>query len=285
MKRHLTYALAALLLVAGLAAGLVHAEERTAITIASEGASPPWDYIDEKGALVGFDIDVGNELCARMKLQCTFVAQDWDGIIPGLLVKKYDAIMAGMSITEKRKKSIAFSMPYAVALNQIVMRKGLGLPPGDITAKLDLTDIDAAKKETIEKLRESLKGRTLGVLRSSNSEAVVQELFGDITDVRSYDSQENLKLDLTSERIDGGLGDRLTWKQFLDTPEGKSVEFFGPELSGGTWGPGVGVGLRKEDADLAKAFDMAIEASVKDGTLGRISQKWFGVDIAPQLAN
>lgn len=281
MKRQLTCALAALL----LAAGLAHGAERTAITIASEGASPPWDYIDENGALVGFDIDVGNELCTRMKLQCTFVAQDWDGIIPGLLVKKYDAIMAGMSITEKRKKSIAFSVPYAVAPNQIVMRRALGLPPGDIEAKLNLTDIDAAKKETIDKLRESLKGRTLGVLRSSNSEAVVQELFGDIAEVRSYDSQENLKLDLTSERIDGGLGDRLVWKQFLDTPEGKAVEFFGPELSGGTWGPGVGVGLRKEDADLAETFDKAIEASTRDGTLGKISQKWFGVDIAPQLAN
>ncbi|WP_095197972.1 transporter substrate-binding domain-containing protein [Mesorhizobium carmichaelinearum] len=278
MKRHLTCALAALLLVAGLA----HAGERTAITIASEGASPPWDYIDQNGALAGFDIDVGNELCARIKLQCTFVAQDWDGIIPGLLVKKYDAIIAGMSITEKRKKSIAFSIPYAAAPNQIVMRRGLGLPPSDINAKLNLTDIDTAKKGTIEKLRENLKGRTLGVLRSSNSEAVVRELFGDVAEVRSYDSQENLKLDLTSERIDGGLGDRLVWKQFLDTPEGKAVEFFGPQLSGGTWGPGVGVGLRKEDTDLADALDKAIEASIRDGAIGKISLKWFGVDISPQ---
>ncbi|WP_018240706.1 transporter substrate-binding domain-containing protein [Ensifer sp. BR816] len=280
MRRHLTCAVTAFLFVAGLA----HAEERTAITIASEGASPPWDYIDENGALVGFDIDVGNELCARMKLQCTFVAQDWDGIIPSLLVKKYDAIIAGMSITEKRKKSISFSVPYAVAPNQIVMRRALDLPPSDIEAKLNLTDIDATKKETIEKLRQSLTGKTLGVLRSSNSEAVVQELFGDIAEVRSYDSQENLKLDLTSERIDGGLGDYLQWKQFLGTPEGKAVKFFGPQLSGGTWGPGVGVGLRKEDADLVGNFDKAIEAAVKDGALAKISQKWFGQDISPQLA-
>lgn len=280
MKRHLICTLAAFFSLASLA----HAGERSAITIASEGASPPWDYIDENGALVGFDIDVGNELCARMKLQCTFVAQDWDGIIPGLLVKKYDAIMAGMSITEKRKKSISFSLPYAVAANQIVMRKALGLQPGDITAKLNLTDLDATKKQVIDGLRESLKGKTLGVLRSSNSEAVVRELFGDIADVRSYDSQENLKLGLTSERIDGGLGDRLVWKQFLDTPEGKVVDFFGPELSGGTWGPGVGVGLRKEDTDLVDAFDKAIKASIGDGVLGKISRKWFGADISPELS-
>ncbi|MDZ5454873.1 transporter substrate-binding domain-containing protein [Labrys sedimenti] len=278
MKRHLALAVLAIL----LASSVARAEESRAITIASEGASPPWDYIDTNGALVGFDIDVGNELCTRMKLQCTFVAQDWDGIIPGLLVKKYDAIIAGMSITEKRKKSIAFSVPYAVGPNQIVMRRDLGLPPGDTKAKLDLTDIDAKKKALIDRLRESLTGKTLGVLRSSNSEAVVRELFGDIAQVRSYDSQENLKLDLTSERIDGGLGDYLVWKQFLETPEGKAVDFFGPQLSGGTWGPGVGIGLRKEDADLIEAFDKAIEASTKDGALGRISLKWFGVDISPQ---
>ncbi|MCZ7486214.1 transporter substrate-binding domain-containing protein [Agrobacterium rhizogenes] len=272
--------LAALLLGTGLA----QAGQRTAITIASEGASPPWDYIDETGALVGFDIDVGKELCTRMKIECTFVAQDWDGIIPGLLVKKYDAIMAGMSITEKRKKSIAFSKPYAVGPNQIVMRRNLGLEHGDVTAKLNLTDMDDAKKKAVAKLRESLTGKTLGVLRSSNSEAVMKELFGDIAEVRSYDSQENLKLDLVAQRVDGGLGDYFVWRDFIETPDGKDVGFLGPQLSGSTWGPGVGIGLRKDDTDLIAAFDTALEASIKDGTISRIATKWFRMDIAPQLA-
>lgn len=280
MKRQLNFILAAILLGAGLA----HADQRAAITIASEGASPPWDFIDASGALVGFDIDVGQELCMRMKLECKFVAQDWDGIIPGLLVKKYDAIIAGMSITEKRKQSIAFSAPYAVGPNQIVMRHDIGLQQRDTKAKLNLTDMGAAEKETVEQLRESLKGRTLGVLRSSNSEAVVKELFGDIAEVRSYDSQENLKLDLVAQRIDGGLGDYFVWRDFLETSDGKQADFFGPQLSGGTWGPGVGVGMRKEDIDLIAAFDTALEASIKDGTISRIAEKWFGMDIAPQLA-
>lgn len=279
MRKHLSLMLAALLLGTGLA----QAGQRTAITIASEGASPPWDYIDETGALVGFDIDVGEELCTRMKIECTFVAQDWDGIIPGLLVKKYDAIMAGMSITEKRKKSIAFSKPYAVGPNQIVMRRNLGLEHGDVTAKLNLTDMDDAKKKAVAKLRESLTGKTLGVLRSSNSEAVVKELFGDIAEVRSYDSQENLKLDLVAQRVDGGLGDYFVWRDFIETPDGKDVGFFGPQLSGGTWGPGVGIGLRKDDTDLIAAFDTTLEASIKDGSISRIATKWFRMDIAPQL--
>ncbi|WP_234835641.1 transporter substrate-binding domain-containing protein [Sinorhizobium meliloti] len=159
-----------------------------------------------------------------------------------------------------------------------------GMADDEAEAKLSDAEKRIDTQCPIENLRESLTGRTLGVLRSSNSEAVAQELFGDVAEVRSYDSQENLKLDLTSERIDGCLGDRLVWKQFLDTPEGKAVVFFGPQLSGGTWGPGVRVGLRKEDTDLAEAFDKAIEASVNEGALARISQKWFGVDISPQLA-
>jgi len=265
--------------------GLGQASERKAITIAAEGASPPWDYIDANGQLVGFDIDVGKDLCARMKMECKFVSQDWDGIIPGLLVKKYDAIISGMSITEKRKKSIAFSIPYAVASNGIVMRKSIPVPPMDSAAKLDLTEMDAAMQETIAKLKESVTGRTLGVLRSSNSEIVVNELFGDVATVRSYDSQENIQLDIISERIDGGLGDYLTWKQFLDSPEGKDVVFFGPQLDGGPWGPGAGIGLRKEDTDLIAAFDKALLESIADGTLAKLSVKWFGVDIAPRLKN
>lgn len=278
------YGLAAAIAAILLGMGLGQAEERTSITIAAEGASPPWDYIDANGQLVGFDIDVGRDLCARMKMECKFVAQDWDGIIPGLLVKKY-AIISGMSITEKRKQSIAFSIPYAVAANQIVMRKSLAMPATDIEAKLDLTDMDAAKKETIAKLKESVAGKTLGVLRSSNSEVVVTDLFGDVATVRSYDSQENIQLDIIAERIDGGLGDYLTWKQFLDSPEGKDVAFFGPQLVGGPWGPGAGIGLRKEDTDLIAAFDKALEESIADGSLAKLSVKWFGVDIAPRLRN
>ncbi len=134
------------------------ARDPASITIASEGSSPPWNAINASGKLVGFDVDVGAELCRRMSMKCTFVAQDWDGIIPALTVAKYDAIMAAMSITEKRKKSIAFSTPYAVGYNQIVMRKDLGLPATDIDEKLNLTHIDAGKQVTLDKLRAAAVG-------------------------------------------------------------------------------------------------------------------------------
>jgi len=253
-----------------------------AIAIGSEDASPPWNLIGDDGKLTGFDIDVGKDLCRRANLECRFVAQDWDGIIPALTVGKFDAIMSGMAITEKRKKSIAFSQPYAGGFNQIVLRKQFQLPPLDSNAKLDLTEIDATKQKTLDTLKQALSGRTLGVLRSSNSEVVLKELVGSAATIRSYDSQDNLQLDLAAGRLDGGLADYFTWKTFLDGPDGKDAAFYGPELSGGSWGPGVGVGLRQSDADLAATFNKAISEAEADGTLRRLSLQWFGLDVSPQ---
>lgn len=277
MPKHLLpIAFAAMLWAMG-----AHAGTRTAITIASEGASPPWDSIDSNGQLVGYDIDVGKELCRRMAIECKFVAQDWDGIIPALTVGKYDAIISGMSITEKRKKTISFSAPYAIGTNQIVMRRDLNLPPTDIKLKLDLTGIDAGKQAILDQLKAALTGKNLGVLRSSNSEAVLTDLFGKVATIRSYDSLENLKLDLAADRIDGGLADYSNWKLFLDSPDGQNAAFYGPQLFGGTWGPGIGIGIRKDDGNLVEAFNKAIAGAVTDGTLKKFSLQWFGFDISP----
>jgi octopine/nopaline transport system substrate-binding protein len=261
---------------------IVTAAAPRAIAIGSEGASPPWNQIGDDDKLAGFDIDVGKDLCRRANLDCRFVAQDWDGIIPALTVGKFDAIMSGMAITEKRKKSIAFSRPYAGGFNQIVLRKEIKVPTIDTTAKLDLTEIDATKQKTLDTLKQALSGRTLGVLRSSNSEGVLKSLVGSDATIRSYDSQDNLQLDLAAGRIDGGLADYFTWKTFLDGPNGKEATFFGPELSGGPWGPGVGIGLRQSDADLVAVFDKAIGEAEADGTLSRLSLQWFGLDVSPQ---
>ncbi|MBB3386233.1 MULTISPECIES: transporter substrate-binding domain-containing protein [unclassified Rhizobium] len=281
MKRTVTLALSSLLLLAINS----NAMDRKTITIASEGASPPWNAISAEGKLFGFDVEVGRELCRRMHVECTFVPQDWDGIIPALTVGKFDAIMSGMAITEKRKKSIAFSQPYAGGFNQLVVRKDLRLPPTDTSEKLNLTAIDAGKQAVIDQLRTALTGKTLGVLRSSNSEAVLNDLFGKVATIRSYDSQDNMHLDLVAERIDGGLADYFTWKAFLGSKDGGTATLYGPQLSGGLWGPGVGVGLRKDDQELITAFDNAIEAATRDGTLKRLSEQWFKIDVSPQASN
>lgn len=259
------------------------AVDRKTLTIATEGASPPWDMIDTEGKLVGYDIDVGNELCRRITVECKFVAQDWDGMIPALTVGKFDAIMSGMAITEKRKRSIAFSRPYAGGFNQLVMRKDLQLPQTDTKAKINLTSVGKVQEGVLEQLQSALSGKTLGVLRSSNSEAVLNDLFGKVATIRSYDTQDNLHLDLAAGRIDGGLADYFTWKTFLESKDGEAAAFYGPELSGGLWGPGVGVGIRKDDTDLVATFDKAIQECIADGTLRNLSLKWFGIDISPSM--
>nr|WP_222857321.1 transporter substrate-binding domain-containing protein [Rhizobium herbae] len=261
------------------------AMDRKTLTIASEGASPPWNAINAEGELAGFDIDVARDLCRRMNVECTFVPQDWDGIIPALTVGKFDAIISGMAITEKRKKSIAFSRPYAGGFNQLVIRKDVNLPPTDTAIKLNLTNIDTPKQAVIDQLRAALTGKNLGVLRSSNSEAVLNELFGKVATIRSYDSQDSMHLDLVAERIDGGLADYFTWKAFLDSKDGGIAMLYGPQLSGGLWGPGVGVGLRKDDRELLAAFDSAIDDATRDGTLKRLSEQWFQIDISPHASN
>lgn len=274
----------AVLLASFMSVFPVRAEGERSLSIATEGASPPWDGTDANGELYGYDVDVGRELCRRINIKCNFVAQDWDGIIPALVVGKFDVIMSGMAITEKRKQSIAFSVPYAGGFNQFVVRKELGLDAGDTKQRVNLSTVGDKEKAAIEHVRTTLSGKAIGVLRSSNSEAVLKDLFGDVVAIRSYDSLDNLKLDLAAGRVDGGLADFFTWRDFLETPAGSIAVFFGPELKGGLWGPGVGAGMRKDDTELLAKFNAAIDAATKDGTLKALSIKWFKTDIAPAVS-
>ena len=118
--------LKATLLVALVATltNVAHAHDKKTLKIATEGAFPPWNAIDTSGNPIGFDIDVGYALCERAHLKCEFLTQAWDGIIPALTVGKYDAIMAGMSITEKRKQVIAFTDPYPRQFGPVYLYSG-----------------------------------------------------------------------------------------------------------------------------------------------------------------
>lgn len=266
-------------LYATTTASLAHAKDEKTIRIATEGAFPPWNAIDASGKPIGFDIDVGMALCERANLKCEFVTQAWDGIIPALNVGKYDAIMAGMSITEKRKQVIAFSQPYALTSNYFVVSKALGLPAIDGEVKLDLSSETEAEKRVLQTLKENLKGKTIGVQGATNAETFVREYFGDTVEIRIYDKQDNLNMDLSAGRLDGGLADYSVWKAFLESKDGASATLYGPRISGGLFGPGIGIGLRKEDQDLADAFNDALKALTNDGSIKQMSLKWFGADL------
>jgi octopine/nopaline transport system substrate-binding protein len=267
------------LLLAALIFGQASAQDGKTISIATEGAFPPWNAVDTSGKPVGFDIDVGMALCERAKLTCEFATQAWDGIIPALNVGKFDAIMAGMSVTEKRKEVIAFSKPYALTSNYFVVRKSLGLAEMASHLKVNLSSQAEEERGILQVLKEALKGKIIGVQGSTNAEAFVREYFGDTVEIRTYDKQDNLNLDLVAGRIDAGLADYSVWKAFLESKDGAMAALYGPRISGGLFGPGVGIGLRKQDKELAERFNGAIAAIEADGSLKAISLKWFGADL------
>ena len=270
------------LLASALAIGGAAAQEKT-VKIATEGAYAPWNFTGAGGKLEGFEIDLANELCARMKVKCEIVAQDWDGIIPALQAKKYDAIMAGMNITDKRLETINFSLPYASTPHGFGVLKDSPLAqlPGTGTAVSFEKDPEGAKK-AIEAWKPLLKGKTIGVQGSTVNSQFLETYLKDTVEIREYKTTEQHDLDLSAGRVDAIFAAQSSMKATIDQPEFKDMTMVGAGVSGGVLGRGVAVGLRKGDAELKKNFDAAIQSAIADGTVKKLTEKWFKVDMTPQ---
>lgn len=229
------------------------------LRIGTEGAYPPFNYIDAQGQVQGFEIDLAKAMCERMEAECQFVVQDWDGIIPGLLAGKYDAIIASLYITDERKEKIAFSDKYYKVPARFVVPKDSDI---EITA-------------------EGLAGKVVGTQRATSFERFMHDQFPDI-ELRVYATMDEAYLDLASGRVDAVMGDVVALSEaFLDKPSGEGFEFRGPSFTDPEWfGYGAGVGVRKEDKALADAFSAAIAELKKDGTYKKIADKWFEFDIS-----
>jgi octopine/nopaline transport system substrate-binding protein len=270
------------LLGTALAIGGAAAQEKT-IKIATEGAYAPWNFTGAGGKLEGFEIDLANDLCARMKVKCEIVAQDWDGIIPSLTAKKYDAIMAGMSITDERKKTIDFAGPYANSPNGFLVAKNSDLAKMPGTGQtFNLGTQQAAAEKAINDLKPVLKGKTIGVQTSTIHSNFADKYLKGTVEIREYKTTEAHDLDLAAGRIDAVLADSTNIIGTLDKPEFKDYTMVGPSITGGLLGAGVGVGLRKGETELKKSFDDAIQAAIKDGTIKKLSEKWFKIDTTPR---
>ncbi len=272
---------AALAFVAGPAfiVGAAAAKDWTEVVIGTEGAYPPWNSTNASGELVGAEMDLAMELCKRMSVSCTIVGQDWDGIIPALQNGKYDAIMAGMSITTERMEKINFSRGYFNDPARIAVLEGSDLTDLDMVDRVTLDDIDADEQATLDTLKAALAGKTVGAQIATTHVNFIEKYLPDI-EVRTYQTQDELNLDLQAGRIDAAVADNQAFKDFMATPEGAKVAFIGPALSGDVFGQGVGVGLRKDDTDLLELFNAAIEEANADGTITRISVDWFGTDMS-----
>ena len=247
------------------------------IKIGTEGAYPPWNSKDASGKLIGFEVELAYTLCRYIGQQCEIVEQDWDGMIPALIMRKFDAIMAGMSITAERQKAISFSQGYADEVASLAVMKGSDLEGMDTPEGINLTLCGSGVKKTLKTLTGALAGKTVCTQTATIHQNFLES--GDVgkINLRTYKTQDEVNLDLASGRCDVALAAAVAFTDYAEK-SGKPVVLVGPTFSGGAFGNGVGVGIRKDDTKLLKAFNKAIEKARKNGDISRIATKWFGFD-------
>lgn len=213
-----------------------------------------------------------------MQIECKLVVQNWDGMIAGLNAGKYDVIMDAIVVTPERSKVVAFTQAYAATPASFIAVKGSLLPPSP-TVKLhdDEKEIQAA----IAPLRAALKGKTIGIASGTVYTPFIDKYFKDIADIREYNNSADAILDLQAERIDAVFDDITFANTTLSRPENNNLALSGPLMSGPIWGGGEAMGVRLTDPDLKAKLDSAIQAALADGTVKKLSEKWFKSDVTP----
>lgn len=234
------------------------AKEWKQIRIGVEGAYPPFSKTEEDGSVTGFDIDIANALCAELKAKCTLVKQDWDGIIPALIARKYDAIIATMDITEERKKKVDFTNKYQHIPARFVAKKG--------------TAYEASEA--------FMKGKSIGVQRATTMDLYISDNFPSAK-IKRYGSADEAYLDLKAGRLDYVMADSAAISDGLLAKDGgDKFEFVGPKLNDPKWfGYGAGIAVRKQDQDLKEQLNKAIDAIRANGTYKKIQDKYFTFDV------
>jgi len=255
MTNRIIRGLAAAALLAASAVAL-HAEET--LKIGTEGAYPPFNYVDTDGSIKGFDVEIGLALCEKMKVKCEVVAQDWDGIIPALLAKKYDMIIASMFITEERKKVVDFTKPYYKAAMTHVVPKDS-----------DITELSDA----------ALSDKIIGAQAGTTQAEYIEKTYPSAT-LKTYPTQDEANLDLAAGRLDLQVGDFLPMFDWVSKEAGACCKLAGEPITDPAFvGEGVGIAVRKEDGALKEAINKAIDEVVADGTYKTINDKYFKINL------
>lgn len=240
-----------------LTATMSPASAQEKLRLGTEGAYPPFNFTDASGKVTGFDIEIGLALCKEMRVECEVVAQDWDGIIPGLIAEKYDFIIASMSITEARKAKVAFTDPYYRSAVAVVV-------PRDSP----ITDISA----------DALAGKMIGVQGGTTQANYARETFVH-SDIREYPTQDEVNLDLVNGRLDLQVSDYLPMLDWVGKAD-SCCKFAGKPVTDPAFvGEGVAIALRKEDTALRDRMNAALKAIRADGAYQAINKKYFPTDI------
>ena len=250
MKNVVRFASACALVVAGLSTA-----QAEVLKIATEGAYPPFNYVDSDNKLHGFDVDIANALCERMKVECTIVAQDWEGIIPALIAKKYDAVVASMIATEERKQKIAFTNHYYRTPLSVAVAKDS-----------DITDAQT-----------QFKGRTVGAQASSTQAIYAEDVYDKAgADVKLYPTLDEANSDLAAGRVDGVIADKFPLLAWVETAGKDCCKILG-DVAGTT--ADASIAVRQGDDALRERLNKALDENVADGTYKKISSRYFAFDI------
>ena len=269
------------LAVAAALAPPASAKEWTKVVIATEGAYAPYNLVRPDGKLDGYEIDLANNLCPRVKLECTFVTVDWNSVIPGLQAGKYDAVMDGMNITPKRLEVIDFSLPYTQSPTTFAaMKNGPMANFPDSGKKISLDD-EAGTRAEVAALAPALKGKIIGVQVSTIQADVLNTYFKGIAEIRTYGKTEEHDLDLAAGRVDLVMASTNYFVSTLSKPGGDQMTLVGPLFNGGLLGRGAAIGMRKSDTDLKDLFNKALREARADGTMKALAIKWFKRDVTP----
>ncbi|WP_210527091.1 transporter substrate-binding domain-containing protein [Rubellimicrobium arenae] len=214
------------------------------VRMGTEGAYPPFNFINDQGEVDGFEVELGNELCARAQLTCQWVTNEWDSIIPNLVSGNYDTILAGMSITDERDAVIDFTQEYFpnVPSAYVALSDGVDVTGGVV----------AAQTNTIQAAHVAETGATL-VEFATPEETVAAVRNGE---------------------ADAVFADRDFLAPIVEASGGQLVYVGEPVPIG----QGVGLGLRESDTELKAKFDTAIAAMKEDGSLNALLSKWFDMD-------
>lgn len=252
MKRLMS---ALLFCATAFAASSSSAQDGSTLRYGIDPSHPPFSSRNASGKLVGFDIDLGTEICKRIHAKCEWVQNDFDGMIPALQAKKFDAILASMSITDKRKQVIDFTSRLYKTPNKLIVRKDANLEP---TA-------------------ESLKGKSVGVQQGTVPESYAKEHWAPAgARVVSYPNFDQVFADLAAGRLDSCFTDAAVGEYgFLRTPQGADFKFTGDNVYASN---GAGIGIRKSDVDLKEKINKALSEMLADGTYKQIAAKYFQFD-------
>jgi len=247
-------------LALSLLSPLSMAEDAKPLRIGIEAAFPPFAMKTPEGAITGFDYDIGNALCAEMQAKCVWVEQEFDGLIPALKVRKFDAVLSSLSITPERLKSVDFTSKYYHTPAKLAMKAG----------------------SVVNDPLVDLKGKKVGVQRASIYDRYATEMFAPAgIEVVRYSSQNEIFLDLAAGRVDATLADVVNIDDgFLKTDAGKGFALVGPDYNDKKYfGDGAGIAVRKGDKATAERFNKAIAAIRANGKYQEVQNKYFQFNV------